>query len=282
LKRINAVPWLYVVAWPRGDLCRHADCVAGSAALEARMNVPRAAIQVMCVLGLLMLFGMLRTANPSRLADVSVPVTILGSWLVSVVAGDVRRQPRSTQILAAIVVGTVVCFSAGAVVVVADAAHQARVRGFPVDEETFVTQSVTVWRQLGALPANLEWHRRRICSALQTTCAVAPRRPIACSSPTNLPEVYYFAERGFAAGQRRVLLELLLVDGFPADGGQSLEAAISADRLDCTGPAPSKQEFANDYPVLTAYLRAHYRRAGTLTVEAGRPMDVWVESAFGS
>ena len=274
LRSVNAVPWLYSIAWLVVISAAALIVWPGSAALAASTNVPRSAIQVMCVLGVLMLFGMLRTANPSRLADVSVPVTILGTWLVSVIAGAVRRQPRSTQIVATIVVGTVVCFSAGAVVVVADAAHQARVAGFP-SMKNVRRQSVAVWRQLGALPASLNG----IDPDLQRTSNYLRR----CTAPDdrlfiadNLPELYYFAERQFAAGHDAFFSNFYSSAAFQ-------QTAVSRWKLQSvpialTAPAPRfEQEFANDYPVLTAYLRTHYRRAGTLTVEAGRPMDVWVD-----
>ena len=44
-------------------------------------------------------------------------------------------------------------------------------------------------------------------------------------------------------------------------------------------PEPRFSEaFASDYPVLTAYLHANYRRSGSLEVRRGIVMDVWADT----
>ena len=37
-------------------------------------------------------------------------------------------------------------------------------------------------------------------------------------------------------------------------------------------------EFASDYPLLADYLRMRYRKSGSLRVERGAVLDVWVDS----
>ena len=274
LTAVNAVPWLYVVAW-LVVICAAAVIVwPPFADAVVTADVPRSAIQSVCVLGLLMLFGLLRTANPSRLADVSVPVAILGCWLVSVVAGAVRRRPRSTQVFVAVVVGAVGCLTAGAVVVVADTAHQMRVAGFP-SVDGVRQQSTTVWRRLGALPASLN----AIDEDLQRTSNYLRR----CTAPNdrlfiadNVPEVYYFAERRFAAGQNAFFSSFY---SSPTLQQTAVERwKLQSVPLAFTAPNPRfDSEFGKDYPLLADYLRAHYRRAGAVAVEAGRVMDVWID-----
>ncbi|HTI41933.1 MAG TPA: hypothetical protein VL693_08920 [Vicinamibacterales bacterium] len=274
LTPVNAVPWLYVVAWLVVISAVVMIVRPALGGVVVITEVPRAAIQAVCVLGLLMLFGLLRTANPSRLADMSVPVGILGCWLVSTIAGAMRHRPRSTQVLVAVTVAALVGLSAGAVVVVADTAHQLRVAGLP-SVNGVRQQSTTVWRRLGALPANLNG----IDEDLQRTSTYLRR----CTTPDdrlfiagNLPEIYYFAERRFAAGQNTFFssfyssatLQQTAIDRWRL---QSVPIALTAAGKDFD------DEFAKDYPLLAGYLRVHYRRAGTFAVEAGRLMDIWID-----
>ena len=274
LTAVNAVPWLYLIAWLVVVGATAVIIWPSFADVVITTDVPRSAIQAVCVLGLMMLFGLLRTANPSRLADVSVPVAILGSWLVTMVAAAVRRRPRSTQAIVAVGVGALVCLTAGAVVVVADTAHQMRVAGLP-SVDGVRRQSTTVWRRLGALPVSLngiDEDLQRTSSYLRRCTASDDRLFIA----DNLPEVYYFAERRFAAGHNTFFSSFyssatLQQAAIGRWSSQSVPVALTAPgtRFD--------DEFAKDYPLLADYLRAHYRRAGTLAVEAGRVMDVWID-----
>jgi hypothetical protein len=270
----NAVPWLYLVAWL--VVLSAAAMVFGpmSARPAETPNVPRPAIQALCVLGVLMLIALLRTANPSRLADVSVPVAIIGSWLLSAIVSALRSCARPIRFAAVVCLAALLCVTSGAVVVLADAGHQLRVAGFPSPNRIH-SQWVTVWRDLGALPSNLNG----IDEDLQRTAGYARR----CTTPVdrifvadNMPEIYYFANRGFAAGHNAFFSRFYSSESFQQWAirrweGQSVPIALTqpSDRFE--------QEFSKDYPLLAAYLRTHYRPAGTLRVEAGRMMEVWTD-----
>jgi hypothetical protein len=92
----------------------------------------------------------------------------------------------------------------------------------------------------------------------------------------NLPEVYYFARRRFAAGQ------MVFFGGFYTTDAQQREAidrwSLQAVPLVLTQSGERfATEFASDYPMLTAYLRSRYHNAGQLTIERGAVVDVWVD-----
>jgi hypothetical protein len=80
---------------------------------------------------------------------------------------------------------------------------------------------------------------------------------------------------------------MVFFGGFYTTDGQQREAIARWSRQDV--PIVLTQsgerfvtEFSSDYPALAAYLRAHYRRAGSLDVERSKTLDVWVanEQAF--
>ena len=116
----------------------------------------------------------------------------------------------------------------------------------------------------------------KTCGELPPTCGDARARPTASFFAENLPEVFYFAERPFAAGQVRYF------SNFYSSPDQQREAIERWRRqvvpIALTQPSPRfAAEFATDYPLLTEYLRGRYRNVGRLTVEQGTVVDVWVE-----
>jgi hypothetical protein len=270
----NASPWLYVVAWAV-VICA-ALCALWPPLYEsmATPQVPLAAFRTVCLLALLMLLALLRSPNASRLADVSVAITILGSWLLTGIPRAMRGfglAARSAIITAVIVLLLV---SASAIVVLADVVHQVQVTNI-ADPTRARRQWSDLWRTLGGLPSSLHG----IDDDLQRASAYFRR----CTRPTdrifmgdNLAEVFYFAERPFAAGQIRYF------SNFYSTPDQQREAIDRWRRqvvpIAVTPPAPRfDDEFASDYPLLAAYLRSRYRNVGRLTVERGAVVDVWVD-----
>jgi hypothetical protein len=274
LRRENAVPWLYIVAWGVVVLATVLAVGPPSGRVQARSNVPRAAVQAVCVLGILVLVGFLRTANPSRLADVSVPVTILGAWLLSGIARRLRSCGRTARYVAATCMTVLLCLTTAAVVVLGEMHHQVKVAG--VGSANGVRRQFSgLWRDLGALPSVLYG----IDEDLQRTAAYLRR----CTSPTdrvlvadNLPEINYFAERSFAAGQNSFFSKFYSSPAFQSLAigrwdQQSVPIALtqSGDRFE--------QEFSSDYPLLADYLRTHYHKVGSVRVEGATVMDVWID-----
>jgi hypothetical protein len=274
LRRENAVPWLYIVAWGVVVLAMVFAVWPPFARVVASSNVPRAAVQAVCVLGVLMLFGFLRTANPSRLADVSVPVTILGTWLLNGVVRGSRSYGRTVRYVAATCMTVLLCMTTVAVVVLGEVPHQVNVAGF-ASANGVQRQFGGLWRDLGALPSVLHG----IDENLQRTAAYLRR----CTSPTdrllvadNLPEINYFAERRFAAGQNSFFSKFYSSPVFQRMAiarwdQQSVPIALtqSSRRFE--------HEFSSDYPLLAEYLRTHYHKVDSLRVEGEIVMDLWID-----
>jgi hypothetical protein len=221
-----------------------------------------------------MLIALLRNPNPSRLADVSVPVTILGSFLLTGIARSTRWRAIPTRLVVITPLTLLVLISGSAIVVLGDVVHQIQVANL-TDAARARRQWNDVSTMLGGLPSSL----RGIDEDMRRASAYLRR----CTRPTdriflaeNLPEVFYFAERPFAAGQVRYF------SNFYSSPDQQREAIERWRRqvvpIALTQPSPRfAAEFAADYPLLTEYLRGRYRNVGRLTVEQGTVVDVWVE-----
>ena len=270
----NALAWLYVVAW--GVVFLAGFCALRPANYYA-MATPDIALpefRAVCLLGVILLIALLRSPNPSRLADVSVPVTILGSWLIAGITRSTRWRSIPTRLA---VVGTLtllLVISGSAIVVLRDVVHQLEVANL-ADAERARRQWNDVSTMLGGLPSSLGG----IDKDLQHASAYLRR----CTRPTdriflaeNLPEIFYFADRPFAAGQ------VSYFSNFYSSPEQQREAVDRWRKqvapIALTQPsARFGDEFATDYPLLTEYLRGRYHKVGQLTVEQGAVVDVWVE-----
>jgi hypothetical protein len=164
--------------------------------------------------------------------------------------------------------------SGSAIVVLRDVVHQLEVANL-ADAERARRQWNDVSTMLGGLPSSLGG----IDKDLQHASAYLRR----CTRPTdriflaeNLPEIFYFADRPFAAGQ------VSYFSNFYSSPEQQREAVDRWRKqvapIALTQPsARFGDEFATDYPLLTEYLRGRYHKVGQLTVEQGAVVDVWVE-----
>ena len=135
----------------------------------------------------------------------------------------------------------------------------------------------TTWQTLGTLPESL--------SGIDETLAASAGYLRRCTRPTdrvfigdNLPEVQYFASRRFAAGQFGYFSNFYTSPAWQQQAiarwrQQSVPIALTQSGRRFT------EEFGSDYPLLTQYLQSRYRRAGSLVVERGASMTVWVDSA---
>jgi hypothetical protein len=271
----NALPWLYVVAW--GVVFYAAFCALRPVTYEA-MATPDISLpefRAVCLLGVIMLIALLRNPNPSRLADVSVPVTILGSWLMAGIARSKRWRSVPTRLAVITALTLLMVTNGSAIVVLGDVVHQIEVANL-ADVARARRQWNNVSTMLGQLPSSLTG----IDNNLERASAYLRR----CTRPTdriflaeNLPEIFYFADRPFAAGQIRYF------SNFYSSPEQQREAIDRWRKqvvpIALTQPAARfADEFATDYPLLTEYLRSRYRKAGQLAVEQGAVVDVWVES----
>ena len=270
----NALPWLYVVAWV--VVFYAAFCALRPVRYDAMAapDISLPAFRAVCLLSVILLIALLRSPNPSRLADVSVPVTILGSWLVAGIARSTRWRSVPTRLAIVSALILVLVISGSAIVMLRDVVHQVEIANL-ADAARARRQWNDVSTMLGRLPSSLTG----IDENLERASAYLRR----CTRPTdriflaeNLPELFYFADRPFAAGQ------ISYFSNFYSSPEQQRE---SIDRwrkqvvpIALTQPAARfADEFATDYPLLTEYLRGRYHNVGQLAVEQGAVVDVWVE-----
>jgi hypothetical protein len=268
----NAPSWLYEVAW--GVVLGAAFCAIRPSLYSTigGPDVSLSAFRAICLLSVIMLVAFLRNPNVSRLADVSVPVAILGSFLMAAVPRAMSGLMARLLVVTALTI--LLLTSAAAIVVQGDVAHQFDVAKLH-DAARARRQWRDVWGTLGGLPSSLNG----VDPDLQRAAAYLRR----CTRPRdhifigdNLPEVFYFADRPFAAGQ------IAYFSGFYSSPDQQREAIgrwrNQVAPMALTQPVSRfADEFAIDYPLLAEYLRGRYRRVGPLTVERGAVVDVWVE-----
>jgi len=272
----NALPWLYVMAW--GVVLSAAFCALRPLKYDAMAtrDISLPEFRAVCLLSVVMLVALLRNPNPSRLADVSVPVAILGSWLMAGIARSTRGRSIPTRVAVISALTLLLVISGSAIVVLGDVAHQVEIANL-ADAGRARRQWTDVSTTLGRLPSSLTG----IDKNLERATAYLRR----CTRPTdriflaeNMPEIFYFADRPFAAGQVRYF------SNFYSSPDQQREAIdrwrSQAVPIALTQPAARfADEFATDYPLLTEYLRSRYHKVGQLAVEQDAMVDVWIEGA---
>jgi hypothetical protein len=275
LRESNADPWLRMIAssvlflslavllWPP---LRHR---------AQRPEIPLAAIGAIWVMGALVCIVFLRNPGSFRLPDVSIPVAVLGSWLLTTIPRLARQHAVPVRVGVAVLLVFALAVSVLAVGVVGGTREQVAVAGIYQGSSGVSSRWRQLWVTLGALPDSQD--------GIDAELAAAAGYLKRCTRPTDrlliadyLPEIYYFAQRRFAAGQ------MVFFGGFYTSDDQQREAIDRWRRqvvpIALTQPAPRfDDEFASEYPLLAEYLRSRYHKAGTLTVERGAMVDVWVD-----
>lgn len=276
LHEANATPWLLLVAW--SVIAVSIACLAWPPLRRAveHPQVPPAVIAAVSALGVPLSIVFLRNPSPSRLPDVAVPIVVLGAWLLTALPQAARSRPRPVRIAVALVLATIVSLailSVGAV-----GAVRGQIVGAGVTEGVagVVDRSREVWTTLGGLPESTEGVDEKLGDAASylRRCTLPSDRVFAGD---YVPEIYYFARRGVAAGQS------VFFGGFYTSAAAQRETLARWARQSVPialiqPPERFSSEFESDYPELASYLRAHYRRTGNLEVRQGRLVDVWVAS----
>jgi hypothetical protein len=271
----NADPWLRRVAW--SVVLASLICVLWPTLRHTvdRPEVPVPVIAATAVMGALACFVFLRNPGAFRLPDASVPIAVLGSWLFATLPRLVRERPVSVRVGVRVLMTVVITLSALSVAVVGSVKEQ--VMGTGVHEGP--SGISTRWHELSSTLVGLPDSLAGIDDTLATAAGYLKR----CTRPSdrllvtaNLPEVYYFARRRFAAGQ------MVFFGGFYTTQDEQREVLDRWRRqvvpIAFTQSAPRfDAEFASDYPLLAEYLRSRYHKVGTLTVERGAVVDVWVD-----
>src|SRR5207253_6319323 len=186
---------------------------------------------------------------------------------------------RAARWATLIAIAIVRCVSAVAVADVGETVPQLNGAGFD-NPARARRQWVSIWDTLGALPGSLD--------GIDDTLAGAARYLRRCTRSTDrlfigadVPEIYYFAERPFASGQFSYFSNFY---SSPAQQQQAIDRwRRQAVPIALIQAAPRfDEEFASDYPLLADYLRSRYRKAGSLVVERGATLDVWVDKSIGT
>ena len=242
----------------------------------------RVKMGVVAILGLVLDAGFLRSPLEARLADPSVPHAILLAWLCTVAAVFIalpRDQRPSLPVrsfvprFAIFAVIAAVLFAAG-YLVTNDLGRRL--------EKATLTRSVHAAFERADITANelrqswklTSWGSRRGRSDLidlslyLNACTTGTDRVLVES---YVPQVVALARRGFAGGQADVRLGL-----FDTPNAQQLTVSrlqrqsVPVILLDSSGA------FRSDFPVVFAYVDAHYRRAGRRVFDGRFPFDLYV------
>ena len=278
LQLANATPWFLLVGW--SVVLGSIACLAWPRLRRAveRPEVPVAVIAAVSALGVLICFVFLRTPVPSRLPDAAVPIAVLGSWLMTALPRAARSRSwplrAAVTLLLTATVGLAIV-GAGAIGAVPE---QALVTGVTDGASGVARRERILWKTLGGLPEST--------SGIDETLGAAAGYLRRCTRPTDrllvadyVPELNYFARRGVAAGQ------MVFFGGFYTSEKAQRQAIERWSRqsvpIALIQPADRfNEEFGDDYGLLAAYLRARYRRSGSLDVRAGMALDVWTDATL--
>ena len=274
LHQANAVPWLRLVAW--WVVAISIACVVWPRLRRAVNHpaVPVAAVAAVAVLGGLLCVVFLRNVAAYRLPDVSVPIAVLGAWLLAATGRAIEGRPRplraAVTMMFVVAVGLTV-LSAGVIDAVA---QQVGTTGVAAGPGGVLQRSRDVRAVLAALPESTAGVDPKLADAAAylRRCTVPSDRLLVAD---YAPELYYFARRRIAAGQ------MVFFGGFYTSTEAQHETIERWSRqsvpIALIQPAERfSNEFGSDYPQLAEYLRANYRPAGRLEVRRGVPLDVWI------
>jgi hypothetical protein len=285
LRRANAAPWLYVVSWGVPIVClilalARRQSPQGPGAGSESASRTRLVVLAVAVFALTQDAAMLRNTLEARLADVAVPVAVLGAWLLAFSARQLRAGWWPVRIAGTAVVAAAVGATLASVMAIGSVVSAAGLIGLTAGREGIEARWRRVSRELSSLPD---------AAATAEPDAGPFSRTIAylraCTAPHDrilvgdfAPEVYYFTERGFAGGQVAFFSNFYST---PREQ-QATIARLTSESVPIALLQPAsryEEEFGADYPLVAAYIRERYRPAGRLELEPGRPLDVHVEIA---
>ena len=281
LVRANSVAWTFYVELLLPPLAAALLLLAPDG-FRPTWPLARAKIGTVAALGLVLDAGFLRSPLEARLADPSVPHAILLAWLGTAAAVSIalpRGQRPSVAVRSLLprlaIVGTVVIllFAVGCVLTkdLGRRLEKATLTHGP--NEAIERMRVTAaeireaWKLTTADPGRMSADLIGLSLYLN-----------ACTEPTDrvlvesyVPQVVALARRGFAGGQADVRLGL-----FDTPDAQQLTVSrlqrqsVPVILLDSSGA------FHADFPVVAAYVDAHYRRAGMHVFDRRFPFDLYV------
>jgi hypothetical protein len=273
----NAVPWLYLVAWVTVLAALVSALVPKLASILMPSGVPPSAVGAIGIMGLSLLVVYLRNPVPARLPDVSVPVGVLGAWLVAAVARSVRSRPWPLRMAANGVLGVLVFVTMLAAGSAGEITRELNGLNLSGGLGGAASHWRDVWGNLGTLPDSVQADGSAFGHAvgyLRRCTSTADRLLVGDFAP----ELNYFSGRRFAAGQIA-----FFSDFYTAQEDQRLAVRRWLGQsvpIVLVKPENSLyNELSSAYPIVAAHLRSNYRRAGDLDV-GGRTLEVWVHNGL--
>ena len=264
LRSDNAVPFLFYCFVTLPALTVALMLLPIPAGMAAWPNARRK-ILVVVVLAALLGVGFLRGSLASRLADVTVPVGILLAWSVAVI---VRRSGRASRIAAVAAVTAVGVLIGSSVNAIEDVDGQVKQSGMLAGIGVFSGRVAAARRLRSATPPVAAWDRMAPGSARLAHYLHD------CTAPTDrvltlayTPQLFYLSARGFAGGQASIMPGFYNSD---ADQRQTIARVESARvPIAIAVPEPAySEDYKPDFPLLTAFLDAHYVEAGLVDLQS--------------
>jgi len=235
-------------------------------AMRASDSLPASAAGRATGLGLLAMaalanYFLMRGSLSQRLGDAVIPVVALAAWTIgsaATLSSPVWRR------LATVVPVALLAFMFGAACSYAGVVRRLDESGLAVSWQQTAERFAVVSENLRQLPPR-DW------SAFEndTSLPQAARYVAECTSPDDYllvaaeaPEIHVFARRRFAAGQAALAMGLYTSQ----DDQRRALARLRSQSVPIMLAEASRfqSEFVFTYPLIAAYIRDHYRQAGTI------------------
>lgn len=218
---------------------------------------------------------LLRNPLSNRLGDVAVPQTILAAWLLPAAWRTLRASRPPGRLALRTGVAAVVALLTLSVVEFGDTADRLDSIG-PLRPGALARRAATVTRALRDIDTFF---------GIPTETPLAPLPLVtylrACTQPDDrvmyvgyAPETYFFARRGFAAGQ--VVFEGTYYTS-PEEQALMLSRLRREQAPVIAMPDENAADFRDKLDAVAAYIDANYARAGTIDLPGDRRGDVFLD-----
>lgn len=234
-----------------------------------------ARLAVVTLLAVCVTATFLRDPLAERIADVAMPLTLLGSWSIVVVWRNLQHASAVARAFGRTAVAVLVSLIMASVTVIGHTGDQLE--------------------RIGSLrPAELRDRAAAIGRALAagdpsafapsaTSVALTPvyRFLQACTAPTDrfvyvgfAPEAYFFADRGFGGGQA-----VVLSDYYASDDEQRLtRSRLERERVPVVVmPEQNADDYRTLFPIVSAYVDANYSAFDTIQLPDDRRAAIMID-----
>ena len=233
-------------------------------------TVRRGAVIGLAVMTLVTARYFLRGSLEARFGDIAPPVAVLGAVLLAWCFAPATASSRAwyaVRVTAAVLVLTV---TIGAIAVLHSVRHELAVAGLSASPVVVVQQAVRFYRELATLPASVR-EGPQPSPTLQAAQYVSR-----CTQPSDrvlvatfAPEILAFADRRFAGGRATIVPGFYLEDRYAARTFAWLRKESVPLVL-----AEVEEDYYEEFPRLTEYLRAYYVDAGRVRLDDGNELRV--------